>query len=182
MATGPKKGLNPARKVGSQPNNGGFTTYTIASGYATALYLGDVVKLAADGTIQKAANGDVAVGVFQGAQYIDANGTPQHKLSFPAGFTSTQTIYAKVEDNPMSTFEVIGNAAITSVTPNTLWAANLGAGTATFGLSGTLLDVSAGEKTASPATAMFKVVSVIDVDNRVLEVMLSRHEYRVNDN
>lgn len=182
MATGPKKGLNPARKIGQGPNNGGFTTYTIASGYATALFTGDVVKMASDGTIQKASNGDVAVGVLVGVQYVDTNGTPQHKPYFPAAFTSTQPIYAKVDDDPNSTYHVTANASVASVTPNTLWAASLGAGSTTFGLSGTLLDVGAGEKTATPATAMFKVVKVTDAANNVLEVQLSRSEYRVNDN
>src|SRR5688572_610828 len=59
----------------------------VASAYATALYTGDPVKRAADGTLQAAAPGDRVFGIFDGAeQYWD--GTVLKKgRSIPAGTT-----------------------------------------------------------------------------------------------
>lgn len=125
MATAPRTGLNPARKVGSGPDNKGLTTYTIASGYATALGIGDPVKLSS-GTIIKATNGADAIGVFMGCDYFDdTNKLIKYSGYWPASQTSTQTIYAKVLDDPFATFHVKADGVVTQVVPGNLYAANL---------------------------------------------------------
>jgi len=179
MATGPMTGLNPIGVAGEAPYNGGFNTYNVASGYATALYTGDVVKLnASTGMVEKAAAGDVALGVVIGFQYTDSNGVPQHKPFFPAAFTSTQPIYAKVVDHPMMRYETVADAAVTSVAVGTLYGPTLSAGTTFNGNSGTKVGVAAG--TVVAGSSMFRIVGVTDIDNRVLEVILSRSLYRDN--
>lgn len=179
MSTGPKTGLNPLGVAGQGPYNGGFTTYQVASGYATALYTGDVVKQnTSTGMVEKAAAGDVCLGTVVGFQYVDSNGVTQHKPFFPAGYTSSKPIYAKVIDNPNMRYSVVADAAVTSVAPGTLYGPTLSAGSTFSGLSGTKAGVAAG--TVVAASSMFRIVSVLDVDTRQLEVVLSRTLYRAN--
>ena len=46
-------GLQPVNLIGGQPYAGSTRLMPIASGYATSIYFGDVVKRTSDGTIQK---------------------------------------------------------------------------------------------------------------------------------
>ncbi len=125
MATGPKKGLNPARKVGSAPNNHGVNEYSIASGYATALGKGDPVKLASDGTIEKATNDTAdSIGVFIGVQYTDSLGEPQYSNLWAASTTGTD-IVAYVIDDPFATFHVVGDGPIPLVQKGDIFAMTL---------------------------------------------------------
>lgn len=160
MATGPKKGLWVAKKVGSGPDNGGFDTYEVASGYGTALFTGDPVKLNA-GKVEKASNGDSAIGVFIGCSYIDANGTPQEKPYKPASLTPPEgVIYAKVMNEPLRTYECLANGTVAQVAVGNIYAANLDAGNTMFGLSGLTIDVVPSQvgTTALPSTGSATIV------------------------
>lgn len=121
-----RKGLVPSRTVGSGPDNKGFSTYTIASGYATALGMGDPVKLHTDGTIILATNGADALGVFMGVTYTDSNGDVKITGRWPASATSDSTIYARVMDNPNATFTVVGDGPIPLVQPGDIFALTIG--------------------------------------------------------
>ncbi len=143
MATGPKKGLWVAKKVGSGPDNGGFDTYEIASGYGTSIFTGDPVKVVA-GKIQKAANGDDVVGILIGVHYTDVNGTPQHKPYWPASYVPpADKIYAKVMNDPFRTFNAVGNGVVDEVLVGGIYAADMSVpGNTTFGLSELTIDVT----------------------------------------
>lgn len=109
-----QKGFTPARKLGSQYNAGGFNTYPIRNGYATAIGEGDPVALSA-GYIVIATNAKNCYGVFAGCQYIDSDGALQFKKDFVAGTSSKggvpvlngeARVYGKVYDDEDQTYVV----------------------------------------------------------------------------
>lgn len=124
MASAPKTGLTPARKVGSAPDNKALSAYTIASGYATALGSGDPVKLHTDGTLVKATNGADAIGVFYGVTYTDSQGEIHITGYWPASQTATN-IEALVLDDPNATFVVKGDGPIPLVQVGDIFAVDV---------------------------------------------------------
>lgn len=107
----------------------------IASGSSTAIYNGDLVKLLTTGYIDVAAAGDTGIiGVFQGVQFTDTDGTPRFEKHWPAAqatlgsadakafvFTDPHIIYeAQGTTGTSLTQAMIGaNADITATTGNT---------------------------------------------------------------
>ena len=178
MATGPLKGLQPAKKVGSGPDNGGFDTYEIASAYATAIYTGDPVTLVS-GKIQRAANGANVVGVFMGCSYVDQNGVLQQKASWPAAYAppAGTVIQAKVMGDPFRTYLGVGSAAVGAVNVGDIFPIVLSTGSTYSGVSNATINVAA---TVLPAAGMVKVQKIVDVENRVLEVTLVNQLNRDN--
>lgn len=125
MTTGVKKGLNPARKVGSAPDSKGLSTYAIASGYATGLGKNDPVKLASDGTIVLASNDTAdSIGVFMGVSYVDSQGNVVYSKNWPASTVATN-IEALVMDDPNSTFTAKAEGPIPLVQKGDIFALNL---------------------------------------------------------
>ncbi len=112
MALDVLKGLTPARKLGSNYNNGGLNTYPITNGYAVAIGEGDPVKMSA-GAINIAVNTSPAIGVFAGVRYINDDGQLTFKKSFVAATSSKGGIkfdggysqpLALVYDDPNQTY------------------------------------------------------------------------------
>lgn len=152
MPTGTKKGLTPARTVGSGPDNQGLNSYAIASGYSTGLGLGDPVKLTTDGTIIKATNDTAdSIGVFMGVKYTDANGDPQFKKNWVASTTGTD-IEALVDDNPFRTFTAKAEGPIPLVQKGDIFALNL-----------TDPDTNTGRSTATVKTNT-EIIGDVDLD------------------
>jgi hypothetical protein len=133
MVTAPRKGLNASRKVGSAPDNKGLTPYPIESGYATALAVGDPVKLTS-GYIVKATNGADAIGVLHSVSYIDSTGTPVWNKYWPASTTGTN-IEALVLDDPNASFNALADGPIPLVEIGDIFAMNLTAPQANVGRS-----------------------------------------------
>lgn len=121
MATAPRKGFNPARKVGSAPDNGALTPYKLASGYATSLAVGDPVKLV-NGLIERATNGDPAIGVFQSVRYVATNGEYKILKAWVAS-TVASNIEVLVMDDPAITHQVVSTGAVAGVLPGDTYAA-----------------------------------------------------------
>lgn len=142
MATGAKRGLNPARRVGSQSNNKGFSTYQIASGTSNAIFTGDPVALSS-GRVVRASNGSDALGVLVGVSYVNTEGQPTEAPYFPASFTSSQPILAKVVDDPFQTFFAKANGTVSQVLPGNIYSMTLGSGDTLTGRSTALVDVLA---------------------------------------
>lgn len=114
MATGAKKGLNPSRKKGSAPDNKGLSEYTIASAYATDLGLGDLVQVAADGSIQQGTNGGAYnIGGYFGVRYTDTAGDIKEQQRWPASTVATDAV-AKVMDGKDTLYKVVADGAITN--------------------------------------------------------------------
>jgi len=103
-------GLRPVRtSISSQQQN----RYRIASGYATAIYQGDLVAMVTGGGIERVAAGGsgLILGVFNGCQYTDpTSGKPTWSNYYP-GSVSASDIMATIIDSPDATFEIQANAA-----------------------------------------------------------------------
>ena len=103
-------GLKPVNLIGGQVFAGATRLLNIASGYATSIFYGDVVKLASTGTIQKDTGEATATpcGVFLGCSYVNAQGQTVFAQYFPGGTTAPTgtTITAYVADDPDQLFKV----------------------------------------------------------------------------
>lgn len=144
-------GLRPVNLLGGQSNTHGMRLYKIASGYATAIYKGDLVKLVIGGTIEKdtGTTTATAVGVFLGVEYTDPT-TKQlfHKESWPASTVASNAM-AYVCDDPDMLFEIQADDTLGQNAVGANFAIVQGAGNATTGVSGVSLDASTGAATAT---------------------------------
>jgi hypothetical protein len=143
-------GLRPVRtSISSQQQN----RYRIASGYATAIFQGDLVAMVTGGGIERVAAGGsgLILGVFNGCFYTDpTTGKPTYSNSYP-GSVAASDIIANVIDSPDATFEIqaddtfpvadlAGNFDIVDQSP---------VGDTTSGISRMELDVTTGATTAT---------------------------------
>jgi len=183
-------GFTPVKHQTGAPYNGQFTSYAVPASDATALGVGDVVKLLASSSnvtvsgqtntyknVTRAAAGDAVVGVIVGFDIVpDALNTPQ----FRAASTLRVVRVADATD-------LVFLAQTSNGTPA---AANIGLNfnhangtlSTTTGLSGATLDLNGG--TGGGATATFKVLGWdpapdndnTSVNNKVL-VKINNHQY-----
>jgi hypothetical protein len=116
-------GLKPVNLIGGQVFAGSTRLMEIASGYATNIFYGDLVKRISDGTIQKDTGTTTATpcGVFLGVSFTNGStGQVQQQQYYPASqaiATGTQ-IFAVVADDPDTLFQVAvvsGTTVITGV-------------------------------------------------------------------
>lgn len=80
-------------------------THTIASAYGTRVGRGDPVKMHSDGTIVRAAAGEVLLGICKGFKYVDSLGNQVFTDVWVAGTVATE-IEAYVYDDPFIVFAV----------------------------------------------------------------------------
>lgn len=95
-------GQNRANKYNILNNSG--------TGYGSSIFKGDIVALAADGTINIIASpaNSACLGVFAGCEYIDPTGKPVESAYWPASTAvlSGSEIKAYVYDDPYTVFKV----------------------------------------------------------------------------
>ena len=180
-----KFGLRPYRKLDGTPLAGAQNRYTIASGYATAIFQGDLVEPKGTGNIEKhgANTSDAVVGVFNGCFYTDpTTKKPTFRDHFPASL-SPGDAKAFVADDPDQLFiaqqdSVSANAVAADLNLN----ANLvfGAGSTTTGLSGVEIDSDSKNTTA---TLQVRLIDFYDVpsndataNNSILVVKINNHQ------
>ena len=112
-----KFGLRPYRKLDGTPLVGAQNRYTVKSGYATAIYQGDLVIPTSAGNIEKHTGGtsNAVVGVFNGVFYNDpTTQKPTYKNYYPGSVTPTEgNITAFVVDDPDAVFLMDADAAFT---------------------------------------------------------------------
>ena len=146
-----KFGLRPYRKLDGTPLVGAQNRYTIASGYATAIFQGDLVIPVTAGNVERhtANNSTSVVGVFNGCFYTDpTTQKPTFSNSYPGGIAASD-ITAFVIDDPDAVFlmdadatfaraDIFRNYSVTNATGNTA-----------TGISETQLDVSVSGTNAS---------------------------------
>ena len=110
-------GLQPVNLIGGQVYAGSTRLMSIASGYNTSIYYGDVVKRVSTGTIEKDTGTGTAtpVGIFVGCTYTNPT-TSQKTFSqyFPAN-TAASDIQAYVVDDPDILFKVATVSSGTTV-------------------------------------------------------------------
>lgn len=89
-----------------------MTRYPIASGYATSMYKGQPVILAANGTITVGAAAADLIGVLAGVEYVSSvSGKPVTDTVWPAGTTTTEA-WAWVYDDPETEFLVQADGSL----------------------------------------------------------------------
>ncbi len=113
---------------------------TIATGYATAIYHNQPVKIA-DGVVEAAAVNDRFIGTFQGVQYTDSGGRPQFSPNWIASTAGTG-IVAYVTMDPLITYEIQSNAAMTVADIGAQYDFTAAAGSTATGLGAQMLDVA----------------------------------------
>jgi hypothetical protein len=135
--------------------------YTIVAAYNAAIYQGDLVTQAADGTIAVASEGGVIIGIFKGVRYTATDGSVVFKNNWVAS-TATKSgtlIYAIVQDDPNAIY-------LTQATGTIAWSAigqladmdNAATGSATTGISAQAIVTGGSEDT-------FRIVDVLDVQH-----------------
>lgn len=161
-------GFKPVKHLNGSPYNGQANLYYFASSYATAAYIGDVVKIvtAADTTgkaqtVELAAAGNAAVGVIVGfvVNPTDLNVTGTYKPASTAR-------YCWVADSPDVIFEAEasnGTPVYSDLGLNVNHA--IGTPNATMVRSGAYLDWGT---EANTATLTFKILSLVQrPDNEI---------------
>ena len=139
-----KFGLRPYRKLDGTPLVGAQNRYTIASGYATAIYQGDLVEPLTSGNIQKhgANTSDAVVGVFNGCFYTDpTTQKPTFKNFYPGGIAADD-ITAFVIDDPDAVFLIDADEAFTRADLFRNYSVTNTTGVTQTGISKAQLDVS----------------------------------------
>ena len=113
-------GLKPVNLIGGQVFAGSTRLMEIASGYATNIFYGDLVKRVSDGTVEKDTGTTTATpcGVFLGVSFTNAStGQVQQQQFYPASqavATGTK-IFAVVADDPDTLFQVVSCSSGTTV-------------------------------------------------------------------
>ena len=157
-------GLRPVNLIGSQVFAGATRSIPITSASATAIFYGDVVRLASTGTLEKDTGTNTAtpVGVFLGCSYTDATYGKTFRQSYPGAVTASD-IEAYVSDDPSVLYKVavvsatttIGGVTRTAVGNNAILVQN--AGSATTGNSA----VAASATTNTTSTWPIRIVDVV---------------------
>jgi hypothetical protein len=174
-------GLKPINLIGGQVFAGATRQIPIASGYATSIFNGDVVKLSSDGVLVKETGTTTAtpVGVFVGCSYTDP--TLKYKLFsqyYPAS-TVASDIVAYVADDPNQLFKValVSGTTVIAGYGRTIVGNNVAlvqnAGSATTGNSAVAVDGSSAATTVSLPIRIIDVVpETVDASGNYTEVIV----------
>jgi len=113
-------GLKPVNLIGGQVFAGATRLMEIASGYATSIFYGDLVKRITSGTIEKDTGTSTATpcGIFLGVSFTNGStGQIQQQQFYPASqsIKSGTQIFAVVADDPDTLFQVVSCSATTTV-------------------------------------------------------------------
>jgi hypothetical protein len=180
-----KFGLRPYRKLDGTPLVGAQNRYTIESGYATAIFQGDLVIPVTGGNIERypGNTSTAVVGVFNGVFYTDpTTQKPTFKNYYPGGVAASD-ITAFVVDDPDAVFLVDADATFARADLFQNYSLTAVSGNVTTGNSLQQLDVS-----VSGTDTTF-VVQAIDISqdpdnsdtsaaNANILVRINNHFYR----
>ena len=161
-------GLKPVNLIGGQVFAGSTRLMEIASGYATNIFYGDLVKRVSSGTIELDGGTATATpcGIFLGVQFTNGStGQVQQQQYYPASqaIKSGTQIFAVVADDPDTLFQVavvssgttISGVGITSIGNNAELVQN--AGSTTTGNSA----VAVLAATATTNTLPIRIIDVV---------------------
>lgn len=143
-------GLKPVNLIGGQVFAGATRLMEIASGYATNIFYGDLVKRISDGTIAKDTGTTTATpcGVFLGVQFTNGStGQVQQQQYYPASqaIKSGTQIFAVVADDPDTLFQVAVVSGTTVIS---------GVGISAIGNNATLVQNAGSTTTGDSAVAL----------------------------
>jgi hypothetical protein len=156
----------------------------IPSGYGTAMYTNQMIKLVTGGTIQPAAAGDRVLGTFAGCEFVDSDGRVRVSSYWPASQTiltgTSVTVYYYSAQETVYRVQADGTLAITSVGDQADLSNATDANT-TAGLSQQTLSTTLA---GAAGNAQFRILKLgEDVDNAwgdtyvIVDVEISEHQY-----
>ena len=161
-------GLKPVNLIGGQVFAGSTRLMQIASGYATNIFYGDLVKRVEGGTIEKDVGTTTATpcGIFLGVSFTNSStGQVQQQQFYPASqaIKSGTQIFAVVADDPDTLFQVavvssgttISGVGITAIGNNATLVQNAGS-TITGNSAVAILD-----STATTNTLPIRIIDVV---------------------
>jgi hypothetical protein len=189
-------GLQAINRVDGLPYAGAIRQIPIDSAYNTAIYNGDIVRIAAGGEIEKStvtvdsttAAANNTVGVFVGVQYVNTQGQTVQAQYYPGNAAASSAV-AYVVDDPLALFKVAvtfsGNATVTAVNQSivgTNVAVRQGTGSATTGDSG--VSVYATNAQGNAAALPLRVIATVPetaTSSGFTEVLVkfNNHQYNV---
>ena len=149
-------GLKPVNLIGGQVFAGATRLMEIASGYATNIFYGDLVKRISDGTIEKDTGTTTATpcGVFLGVQFTNGStGQVQQQQYYPASqaIASGSKIFAVVADDPDTLFQMAVVSGTTTIS---------GVGISAIGNNGTLVQNAGSTTSGNSAVALLDSTAV----------------------
>ena len=149
-------GLKPVNLIGGQVFAGATRLMEIASGYATSIFFGDLVKRVAAGTIEKDTGTATATpcGVFMGVSFTNSStGQVQQQQFYPASqaIASGTKIFAVVADDPDTLFQVAVVSGTTVIS---------GVGISAIGNNGTLVQNAGSTTSGNSAVALLDSTAV----------------------
>ena len=180
-----KFGLRPYRKLDGTPLVGAQNRYTIASGYTTAIFQGDMVKPVTAGNVERYTPGTTyaVVGVFNGCFYTDpTTQKPTYKNYYPGGVAASD-ITAFVIDDPDAVFLVDSDSTFTRANLFSNYDVTNTTGVTQTGLSKAQLDHSTGDTTN---TLLLQAIDIsqdpdnsdTSTSNANILVRINNHFYR----
>lgn len=188
--TFPVGGLRPVRTLSGAPATGGLQEFRVLSTYGTALFVGDPVRLVADGisgnddealpVVERAGTSGALVGVIVGFKV-----GPTTNIEIPAQLPANTGGIVIVQTNQDVVYGIRSTAVIAAA--DFLQNANLSfatAGDTRYGQSGARLDASTLNTTAS---LQLKILGLRRAagnsrtsTNPVIEVTINNHQYAPN--
>ena len=159
-------GLRPINAIGGRPFAGSTRQLPITTGFNTAITNGDLVAVAANGTIVKVTvvgtNANPfptgTVGIFLGCSYTDTVRGFTQNNQWPAGQVAADA-QAYICDDPNALFQIQADAAVAQALMHSNFAVNQTAGDTANGNSRISLDVATA---AATATIAFKLVDFVN--------------------
>ena len=154
-------GFRPVGLLGSGTWSDATRQIKIASGYATAIFYGDAVKLVSAGTVEKD-TGTTAlppVGRFVGCRYTDpTTNQPTYSQYWPAS-TAASDAFAYICDDPNIVFQAQGDASLAQTTLGNNVAVVQTGGSTAIGNSKNALDAST---VATTNTLPVRILGFVD--------------------
>ena len=161
-------GLKPINLIGGQVFAGATRQMEIASGYATGIFYGDLVKRVTGGTIEKDTGTTTATpcGVFLGCTFTSSStGQVQFQQFYPASqsIAAGTKIFAYVADDPDTLFQVAVVSGTTVIS---------GVGIAAIGSNATLVQNAGSTTTGNSAVAILDTTATtITLPIRIIDVV-----------
>jgi len=161
-------GLKPVNLIGGQVFAGATRLMEIASGYATSIFYGDLVKRVAAGTIEKDAGTATATpaGIFLGVQFTNGStGQVQQQQFYPASqaIASGTKIFAVVADDPDTLFQVAVVSSGTTIS---------GVGISAIGNNAELVQNAGSSTTGNSAVALLAATATtVTLPIRIIDVV-----------
>tara|TARA_Y100001938_G_C8078574_1_gene427671 strand:- start:1496 stop:2125 length:630 start_codon:yes stop_codon:yes gene_type:complete len=160
-------GLIPINLIGGTPYAGSTRQITIASGYNTNIFFGDVVKRVADATLEKDTGTSTTattgvIGVFMGCTFTDPNtNTKTFKQFYPAN-TAASDIKAYVADDPNTLYKVAVVSSGTTIA---------GTGYTSIGSNAALVQNAGSTVTGNSKVAINGIATTLTLPMRIVDVV-----------